>query len=92
MHGAHKSRNVLRGEDHPNYKNGERTKESEAEHRISSVTLLTLRDIGDSIAMFNGGHTRGRKPKGYRRINVDTPEGLALAIHVTLGKKKYIDI
>ena len=67
MHGAHKSRNVLRGANHPQYKHGERTKEVESEHRRASITLLTLRDIGDSIDMFNGGHTRGRKPKGYAK-------------------------
>ena len=63
MHGAHKSRNVLRGADHPQHRNGERTKVAEAEHRRASTVLLTLRDIGDSIGMFNGDYQRGRKPK-----------------------------
>lgn len=92
MHGAHKSRNVAKGKQHPNYKNGERTRAAEAENRRASIVLLTLRDIGDHIGMFHGSHTVGRKPKGYRRINLKTPKGLALAIHVTLGKKKYIDL
>lgn len=65
MHGAHKSRNVLRGAEHPQYKHGERTKEVEIQHKRASITLLTLRDIGDSIKIFNGDNTRGRKPKGY---------------------------
>uniref|UniRef100_UPI0040471047 hypothetical protein n=1 Tax=Polynucleobacter sp. TaxID=2029855 RepID=UPI0040471047 len=84
MHGAHKSRNVLRGENHPQYRSGERTKESEEKQRKSSIILLTLRDIGDHINLFNGGYTRGRKPKGYVKYYMDDPEQLALAILATL--------
>ena len=80
MHGAHKSRNVLQGKDHPQYKKGERTKTREIEHRRASITLLTLRDIGDHLNMFNGTHTRGRKPDGYRKINLTTDEDLMKVI------------
>lgn len=80
MHGAHKSRNVLQGKDHPQYKNGERSKTREAEYRRTSTTLLTLRDIGDSIGMFSGTHTRGRKPNGYRKLDASNPEQLLIAI------------
>jgi len=86
MHGAHKSRNVLRGEDHPNYKNGERTRKSEDEHRKSSIILLTLRDFGDHINLFNGYHTRGRKPRGYLKYDMADPAQFALAILATLSK------
>ena len=79
MHGAHRSRNVLKGEDHSQYKNGERTKEAEAEYRHASVALLTLRDIGDYLDMFNGPHTRGRKPNGYKKISLNTDEDLIKA-------------
>ena len=80
MHGAHKSRNVLRGKDHPKYKHGKRTIEAEDEYsRVSSI-LLTLRDIGDHLNMFNGGHTRGRKHNGYIKLNLNCPEQLILAI------------
>jgi hypothetical protein len=84
MHGAHKSRNVLRGANHPQYRNGERTRESERERRKSSTILLTLRDIGDHINLFNGGYTRGRKPTGYVKYDMNDPEQLALAILATL--------
>lgn len=84
MHGAHKSRNVIRGADHPRYKNGERTKSSEENLRKSAIILLTLRDIGDHINLFNGDHTRGRKPTGYVKYNMNDPEQLALAILATL--------
>lgn len=84
MHGAHKSRNVIRGADHPRYKNGERTKLSEENHRKSSIILLTLRDIGDHINLFNGDYIRGRKPTGYVKYDMNDPEQLALAILATL--------
>lgn len=80
MHGAHKSRNVPRGIDHPKYKNGERTKKREAEHRRASTALLTLRDIGDYLEMFTGTRTRGRKPNSYIKYNMNDPEQLAKAI------------
>ena len=80
MHGAHKSRNVLQGENHPQYRNGNRTKAAEAEHGLTSTILLTLRDIGDSIGMFQGDHTRGRKTKGYRKFDMNDPEQLVSAI------------
>jgi hypothetical protein len=67
MHGAHKSRNVLKGKDHLQYKTGERTKIRKEEHRKASLLLLTLRTLGDSIGMFKGSHVRGRKPKGYAK-------------------------
>lgn len=86
MHGAHKSRNVLRGADHPKYKHGKRTIEAVDEYSRVSSQLLTLRDIGDHINMFNGGHTRGRKPKGYVKYNTNDPEQLAIAILTTLRK------
>lgn len=84
MHGAHKSRNVIRGADHPRYKNGERTKLSEENYRKSSIILLTLRDIGDHINLFNGDYIRGRKPTGYVKYDMNDPEQLALAILATL--------
>lgn len=80
MHGAHKSRNVLKGVNHPQYKNGERTKESEAEYRRASTVLLTLRDIGDYLDMFTGTHTRGRKPNSYIKYDLDEQEQLVKAL------------
>ena len=86
MHGAHRSRNVLQGEVHPQYKNGERTKEADAERSLTSTIFLTLRDIGDSIGMFNGTHARGRKPNGYRKFDMNDPEQKAQAILVITRK------
>lgn len=88
LHGSHKSKNVLRGVDHPQYRNGKKTKEVEAEHRLTSTILLTLRDIGDSIGMFNRPQTRGRKPNGYIKYDMGDPEQLAQAILATLRKQE----
>ena len=63
---------------------GERTKLSEENHRKSSIILLTLRDIGDHINLFNGDYIRGRKPTGYVKYDMNDPEQLALAILATL--------
>ena len=90
MHGAHKSRNVLRGANHPQHRSGGRTRESEEERRKSSTILLTLRDIGDHINLFNGGYTRGRKPTGYVKYDMNDPEQLALAILATLREPRDI--
>ena len=88
MHGAHRSRNVLKGKDHPQYKNGERTKDAETEHRRASIALFTLRDIGDHLNMFSGTHARGRKPNGYVKYDLNKPEQLLLAIKATKNKKE----
>lgn len=88
MHGAHKSRNVLRGANHPKYRNGERTRESEEAHRQSSIILLTLRDLGDHIGMFNGDYPRGRKPNGYKAFDMNEPDEFAKAILATLRENK----
>ena len=90
MHGAHRSRNALKGVDHPRYKNGERTKEAMAEQSTTSTVLLTLRDIGDHINLFNGRYTRGRKPTGYVKYDVNDPEQLALAILASLREPRDI--
>ena len=85
-HGARKSKNAASGEVHYRYVSGESTKEAKAEHNRASTTLLTLRDIGDSIGMFNGSHTRGRKPSTYIKYDMNDPEQLAKAIIKTLKK------
>jgi hypothetical protein len=79
-HGSHRSRNVLRGADHPRYKDGQRSKAVEDKRRRASIVLLTLQDIGDHLNMFNGGYNSGRKPNGYVKYDMSVPEQLILAI------------
>ena len=86
LHGSHKSRNVLRGKNHPNYKHGKRTKEAEADSRKTSIALLRLREIGDQLNMFNGGYSRGRKPNGYIKYDLSRPGDLFVAILETIKR------
>ena len=82
--GVVKQRKVLRGADHPQYRNkGESRKERENRSK-SSAALLYLRDIGDHINLFNGTKTRGRRPKSYLRLNLSDEAQLAIAIIKTL--------
>ena len=86
MHGAHKSRNSLKGQDHPKYINGNETVSLRAKRSEMSRLLLYLRDMGDSIGMFSGTHQRGRKPKGYLKRDLDNPENLIAILIETLKK------
>lgn len=86
IHGAHKSRNVLRGKDHPHYLNGNRTKEAEAENSAALTRLGMLEQIGWHLNMFSGKKTRGRKPNGYLELDLNDPEQLALAIKISAKK------
>lgn len=69
MHGAHKSRNAAKGEDHYNFQHGQATKAARAENARTSAELHMLRDLGVALGMFDDQPTGwpGRKPEGYRR-------------------------
>jgi|LauGreDrversion4_2_1035121.scaffolds.fasta_scaffold125907_3 hypothetical protein len=86
LHGAHKSRHVLKGADHPQYKDGNRTIESQKANSADLTRLRMLEQIGWHINMFNGGKTRGRKPNGYMKLNLDDPLQMAIAILMTQEK------
>ena len=88
MHGAHKSKNVLRGKNHPQYKNGQRTKKAEAELRKKVMLLRYLTDLGNYCKLFyKEMKTRGRLPSDYERLDLEDPGQLALAILRTLPSK-----
>ena len=87
MHGAHKSRNVLREKEHPRYKNGERTKDAETERRDKSVMFRYLTDIGNHCNLFYKElKARGRPPAGYEKLDLTAPAQLAFAILKTVPK------
>jgi len=65
-------------------KHGERTKEAIAESRRMSAKMLYLRDIGDHVGMFEGTHTRGRRPTGYVKLNMNDPVQLKIALLLTI--------
>ena len=81
MHGAHKSKNVLRGAKHPQYKNGGETLESKAERNVKSIMFRYLTDLGNHCKVFSKKiNTKGRPPKGYVKLDLNDPEMLAFAI------------
>ena len=82
MHGAHKSRNTLYGINHPQYRHGEKTKESIEQSQKTLLRLHMLEEIGHHIKMFPEGtpRTRGRKPTGWEPLNLNKPNQLAISI------------
>ena len=52
VHGAHKSRNVLNGIDHPHYKTGEETLEAKAIRTEKSEMVRYLTDLGNHCKLF----------------------------------------
>ncbi len=86
MHGAHKSRNVLRGKVHPQYKHGNRTKEAQQNDSEVLTRLRMLEQIGWHIKMFVGTRTRGRKPIGYMKLNLNDPLHMLIAITKTIDQ------
>jgi hypothetical protein len=83
MHGSHKSKNVLSGTDHPQYKHGGETKSAKKAHQETLLRLAYLEAIGEHIKMFVGRKIRGRKPMGYKRLNLENPDELIYAISKT---------
>ena len=91
MHGAHKSRNVLSGKDHPRYRNGERTKAAETERIDKGVMFRYLTDIGNHCNLFYKElKTRGRPPLGYTHLDLTDPEQLAFAMMKVVQIKKSL--
>ena len=81
MHGGRLGvRKVLRGADHPQYRNKGETRQEREERSKKSAALLYLRDIGDHVNLFNGTKTRGRRPKNYMPLDISDPEQLAIAL------------
>ena len=89
MHGAHKSRGSSRGAEHPQYKNGNETKEARAERSAKSLQFLMLEMIGWHVGLFAKGSTkfRGRKPIGFENLDLNDPDQLAIAILKSLSRK-----
>lgn len=86
MHGAHKSRKVLRGVDHPQYRNGEETLEARAERNKKIVLFRYLIDLGKYCNVFPKElKPLGRPPANYEQPNLEDPEQLVETIKKTLN-------
>ena len=64
------------------WKHGNETKEARAERSKKSLMFLMLEEIGHHAQMFHPSstRTRGRKPSGYRKLNLADEEDLCTAI------------
>ena len=91
MHGAHKSRNVLQGAMHPQYRNAGHTKIERQKRSDSSLQFALLEQLGWSLNMFTGTKTRGRKPSGYSGSDLSDPDQLSEIILKTISKSKLKD-
>jgi hypothetical protein len=81
VHGAHLSRNVLRGECHPNFKNGNESKSSRAQRSRKQAELRYLIDLGNHQGLFRKKFSVvGRPPNGYIKLNLDDPENIKLVL------------
>lgn len=88
-HGSHKSRNVIRGVDHPRYRHGMRTREVETILREKSVTLRYLVDLGNYVQLFYKVlKHKGRPPNGYVKANLADPKQLAITLLKVLISNK----
>ena len=88
MHGAHRSRNTLQGANHPQYRNAGQSRKERQERSEKSLQFALLEQLGHYLNMFVGGKTRGRKPSGYRTMDLHDPEQLSEIIVNTLPKSK----
>jgi hypothetical protein len=82
MHGAHKSRNVANGTKSGKYTNGHHTKEAKERSSKSLVKLRYLEDLGQQGGFMKGARTRGRKPKGYVKLDMKNKDELLIALKV----------
>jgi hypothetical protein len=80
MHGAHKSRNVANGVNSGQYKNGHHTKEAKEKSSKSLVKLRYLEELGIQGGFLKGARTRGPKPTGYVKLDLDNKEELLIAL------------
>jgi hypothetical protein len=80
MHGAHKSRNVAKGTESGKYTNGHYTNEAKEKSSKSLVRLRYLEDMGQQGGFMTGARTRGPKPKGYLKLDMNNKEELLIAL------------
>jgi hypothetical protein len=86
VHGAHRSRNVAKGINSGKYKNGHYTKEAKEQSSKSLVKLRYLEDIGQQGGFMKGNRTRGPKPTGYVKLDMNNELELIAAL------EKIIDV
>lgn len=62
-HGARPPQSILQGVDHPQYKNGQETKEMRAERSAAAKHIQELDQMARKLGMIRGKKAAGRRPK-----------------------------
>lgn len=88
MHGFHKRVARLYGKNNPNFKHGEETYAAIKKRNEKNLQFALLEQLGWHLNMFTGTRTRGRKPSGYRAMDLSDPDELSEIILKTLPKAK----
>lgn len=65
-HGARKPETIMRGANHPQYKNGQETLEAKAERSQRLDELRELETLSFAFGMISGPKWRGRKPRASK--------------------------
>jgi len=66
---------------------GEATLEARQNHREASARIAMLEQLGWHLKMFRGNKTRGRKPAGYIKLNLNEADQIYIALLASLGVK-----
>lgn len=67
------------------WKHGNETKEARTKRSAKSLQFLMLEELGHRINIFypNAPRTRGRKPNGYKKLDLNNSDDLVEAINIT---------
>lgn len=81
-------RNVLRGADHPQYKNAGETRQERRERRAKSLMFQRLEEIGWHIGLFAEGSTKTRGRKVGSKLDLNQDDELIIALYETINNAK----
>ena len=81
-------RNVLRGADHPQYKNAGETRQERRERRQMSLMFQRLEEIGWHIGLFAEGSTKTRGRKVGSKLDLNQDDELIIALYETINNAK----
>ena len=68
------------------WRHGNDSKEARADRSEKSLMFFMLEELGHHVNMFpvNSTHTRGRKPNGFQKLDLNDPNQLAKAIKLSM--------
>ncbi len=81
-------RKVLRGADHPQYKNAGQTRQERNERRAKSLMFQRLEEIGWHIGLFAEGSTKTRGRKVGSNLDLNNSNDLVTALRQSVVHPK----